>query len=64
MHNSAELLLLNKAGVILNPRKCIIFGKKIDYPEHIIQPGKLELPDHATDQAGDLKLPRGVTKMK
>ena len=40
-HLREVLLLLEKAGVSLNPSKCNLFQQEVEYPGHVFRPGQL-----------------------
>lgn len=40
--------LMYETGVTLNPKKCKLFAETVDYLDHIIGPGRLELTQHIT----------------
>lgn len=63
-HNRTVLSLLYKAGFRLSLKKCNFYTEMIDFLEHVIRPGKLELPDHPTEGIGDLKPLCNVIKLK
>lgn len=56
-------LLLYKAGVTLKLKKCKLFADTIDYLDHVIPPGHLELVELTTQTAVELEHPTTQTEI-
>lgn len=63
-HVRSVLSLLQKAGVTLILKECSFILKEIDYLQHVIQPGKLDLPDYITDPICYLRPSCNITELK
>jgi len=63
-HRREVLLLLEKAGVSLNPSKCNLFQQEVEYPGHVFRPGQLLLNQKNIKSLAQALPPRNRTELK
>ena len=62
-HVDEILTLLGQAGITLDLKKCKFFQPRVDYPGHVITPGKLAVALDNTKAFANCTFPRNVTQM-
>lgn len=58
------LRLLHEARVPLSLKKCKLFGEKVDYSGHIIQPSRFEMAERTTNAAAKMENPTTQTELR
>lgn len=63
-HMDQLLTLLWNPGVSLNLKKCSLFPPNVNYPGHVITPGKLSVSNNNTAEFSGATFPRKTTQVR